>query len=82
MEVRISLLTNTTRDSELVTSVTLEGAPLIEKEPNLFEKLSVACTGLGSPAPVITWEWMNKSVENGTDGWDIQSVLVDETTVV
>ncbi|CAI2350624.1 unnamed protein product [Caenorhabditis sp. 36 PRJEB53466] len=71
-----------TGHGKLVTSVTLEGAPLIEKEPNLFQKLSVACTGLGSPAPVITWEWTDKAVENGTDGWEIHNVLVDDTTVV
>lgn len=65
-----------------MTSVTLEGAPLIEKEPNLFEELSVTCTGMGSPAPIITWEWMNKSIENGTEGWNILNIQIDDTTVV
>lgn len=71
-----------TGHGKLMTSVTLEGAPLIEKEPNLFEELSVTCTGMGSPAPIITWEWMNKSIENGTEGWNILNIQIDDTTVV
>ncbi|EFO87272.1 hypothetical protein CRE_25792 [Caenorhabditis remanei] len=71
-----------TGHGKLMTTVTLEGTPLIEKEPNLYEKLSVTCTGMGSPAPIITWEWMNESIENGTEGWDIHNVLLDDTTVV
>ncbi|EGT60130.1 hypothetical protein CAEBREN_30264, partial [Caenorhabditis brenneri] len=70
-----------TGHGELMTSVTLEGSPLIEKEPNLYEKLSVNCTGTGSPAPIITWEWMNESIENGTEGWEIHNVQLDDTTV-
>ncbi|EGT39321.1 hypothetical protein CAEBREN_29003 [Caenorhabditis brenneri] len=68
--------------SKLMTSVTLEGSPLIEKEPNLYEKLSVNCTGTGSPAPIITWEWMNESIENGTEGWEVHNVQLDDTTVI
>uniref|UniRef100_A0A8R1DW81 Uncharacterized protein n=1 Tax=Caenorhabditis japonica TaxID=281687 RepID=A0A8R1DW81_CAEJA len=71
-----------TGHGKLTTTVTLEGAPLIEKEPNLSEKLSIACTGVGSPAPVITWEWQDRSVENQTDGWEVQNLPVDDTTVI
>ncbi|UMM27334.1 hypothetical protein L5515_010669 [Caenorhabditis briggsae] len=71
-----------TGHGKLMTSVVLDGPPLIEKEPNLSENISVTCTGMGSPAPIITWEWMNESIENGTEGWDIHNSQLDETTLV
>ncbi|PIC32941.1 hypothetical protein B9Z55_013097 [Caenorhabditis nigoni] len=71
-----------TGHGKLMTSVVLDGPPLIEKEPNLSENISVTCTGMGSPAPIITWEWMNESIENGTEGWNIHNSQLDDTTLV
>ncbi|CAB3409282.1 unnamed protein product [Caenorhabditis bovis] len=71
-----------TGHGKLVTTVAISESPLIEKEPNLYEKLVLTCTGVGSPAPVITFAWQNRSIDNGTDGWEAVESMEDENTIL
>ncbi|CAD6197901.1 unnamed protein product [Caenorhabditis auriculariae] len=60
-----------TGSGKLLTTAKVEGGPVIEKEPNLSEKLHVTCSGEGIPTPTIFWSWQNVSVVNGSGGWEI-----------
>ncbi|VDM54851.1 unnamed protein product [Angiostrongylus costaricensis] len=64
------------------TRVKIEGAPLVEREPNLFEELQLVCRAEGSPAPVLVWYWNDNKIQSESQGWSVREEHSDRKTVL
>ncbi|RCN39400.1 fibronectin type III domain protein [Ancylostoma caninum] len=65
----------------LRTRAEIEGGPVIEKEPNLFETLQLVCRAEGSPVPEVTWYWNDDPIESEKEGWTVQQEQSERVTV-
>uniref|UniRef100_A0A158P9W6 Dscam n=1 Tax=Angiostrongylus cantonensis TaxID=6313 RepID=A0A158P9W6_ANGCA len=70
-----------TGDGKLKTRVKIEGAPLVEREPNVFEELQLVCRAEGSPAPVLAWYWNDNKIQSESQGWSLREENSDRKTV-
>ncbi|RCN27935.1 fibronectin type III domain protein, partial [Ancylostoma caninum] len=70
-----------TGDGRLRTRAEIEGGPVIEKEPNLFETLQLVCRAEGSPVPEVTWYWNDDLIESEKEGWTVQQEQSERVTV-
>ncbi|VDM80312.1 unnamed protein product [Strongylus vulgaris] len=50
-----------TGDGRLKTRAEIEGAPMIEREPNLFDTLSIVCRAEGFPSPDISCSTLTRT---------------------
>ncbi|KAE9421111.1 hypothetical protein Angca_005732, partial [Angiostrongylus cantonensis] len=71
-----------TGDGKLKTRVKIEGAPLVEREPNVFEELQLVCRAEGSPAPVLAWYWNDNKIQSESQGWSLREENSDRKTVL
>ncbi|KAJ1372647.1 hypothetical protein KIN20_034849 [Parelaphostrongylus tenuis] len=70
-----------TNDGKLKTRVKMEGGPLVEREPNLFEDLELVCHAEGSPAPEVVWYWNDDKIHSDSLGWSVREEHSDRKTV-
>ncbi|KIH62271.1 fibronectin type III domain protein, partial [Ancylostoma duodenale] len=70
-----------TGDGRLRTRAEIEGGPVVEKEPNLFETLRLVCRAEGSPLPEVTWYWNDDPIESEKEGWTVEQEQSERVTV-
>ncbi|KAK6741335.1 hypothetical protein RB195_009278 [Necator americanus] len=70
-----------TGDGRLRTKAEIEGSPVMEKEPNLFETLRLVCRAEGNPSPDVKWYWNNGIIESEKEGWTVQQEQTEKSTV-